>query len=299
MASAAASLATTWCMASLGSALPSNRSLPAASLRFPAPVYATASSQLRLSPAKSRVFMCFSGLAPARPLLFFGSIDEIESGRNGTVKFREETNNAETEDVKEVSSTHSTPVGLCFVLQSRGLLTPHRDSAPFLLLGLFSVCFSPSMEPEYYTFGLHKIHRKLVFYSTQLSFAMVNLRPALPGEKSLREVKRFVDLTAEEIGDLSLTARKIAGRLEYQYNASSIAFTIQDGPQAGQTVPHVHMHLIPRKANDYGKNDEIYDDTMDVKEKELKKRVDLDNERKDRSFDEMVQEADELRVLFT
>ena len=33
----------------------------------------------------------------------------------------------------------------------------------------------------------------------------------------------------------------------------------QDGPQAGQTVPHVHIHVIPRKKGDFEKNDEIYD----------------------------------------
>lgn len=35
--------------------------------------------------------------------------------------------------------------------------------------------------------------------------------------------------------------------------------TYQDGPQAGQTVAHVHIHLIPRKKGDFEKNDEIYD----------------------------------------
>lgn len=33
----------------------------------------------------------------------------------------------------------------------------------------------------------------------------------------------------------------------------------QDGPEAGQTVPHVHIHIIPRKAGDFDNNDEIYD----------------------------------------
>lgn len=33
----------------------------------------------------------------------------------------------------------------------------------------------------------------------------------------------------------------------------------QDGPQAGQTVPHVHIHVIPRKSGDFEKKDEIYD----------------------------------------
>lgn len=34
---------------------------------------------------------------------------------------------------------------------------------------------------------------------------------------------------------------------------------LQDGPQAGQTVPHVHVHILPRKGSDFANNDEIYD----------------------------------------
>uniref|UniRef100_A0A7N2KNE1 HIT domain-containing protein n=1 Tax=Quercus lobata TaxID=97700 RepID=A0A7N2KNE1_QUELO len=70
-----------------------------------------------------------------------------------------------------------------------------------------------------------------------------------------------------------------------------------DGPQAGQTVPHVHVHILPRKVNDFKNNDEIYD-AIDEKEKELKQKLDLDKERKDRSPEEMLQEADEYRKLF-
>lgn len=101
---------------------------------------------------------------------------------------------------------------------------------------------------------------------------------------------------------------------------------IQDGPEAGQSVPHVHIHILPRKAGDFEKNDEIYDAVwweislfeyhlvynscvealfnlllswqIDENEKEVKQKLDLDRERKDRSFDEMAQEASEYRKLF-
>lgn len=37
------------------------------------------------------------------------------------------------------------------------------------------------MAMEEYTFGPYKIDSKEVFYSTHLSYVMVNLRPLLPG----------------------------------------------------------------------------------------------------------------------
>ncbi|KAL2990564.1 hypothetical protein AAZX31_11G209700 [Glycine max] len=149
------------------------------------------------------------------------------------------------------------------------------------------------MAAEDYTFGPYKIHHTEVFYSTNLSYAMF-LHVLIC---SKREVKRFVDLTADETSDLWLTAQKVGKQLESYHKASSLTLAIQDGPQAGQMVPHVHIHLIPRKSGDFEKNDEIYD-AIDEKEKELKQKLDLDKERKDRSLEDMSQEADEYRKLF-
>ncbi|CAI4408365.1 CBM_collapsed_G0014730.mRNA.1.CDS.1 [Saccharomyces cerevisiae] len=48
------------------------------------------------------------------------------------------------------------------------------------------------------------------------------------------------------------------GFIKWQYKADSINVAIQDGPEAGQSVPHLHTHIIPRyKINNVG--DLIYD----------------------------------------
>ncbi|KAL9250695.1 Bifunctional bis(5'-adenosyl)-triphosphatase/adenylylsulfatase FHIT-like protein [Drosera capensis] len=166
-----------------------------------------------------------------------------------------------------------------------------------------------------YKFGPYKIHEKEVFYSTDLSYAMVNLRPLVPDPLFVKN-SFFVEITTTvgiqmsfalltfenqagkcETADLWLTAQKVGRQIEQYHKASSLTFAIQDGAQAGQTVPHVHIHILPRKVGDFEKNDEIYD-AIDVKEKELAEKLDLDKERKDRSLEEMAEEADEYRRLF-
>ncbi|CAI8597089.1 unnamed protein product [Vicia faba] len=168
------------------------------------------------------------------------------------------------------------------------------------------------MAVESYDFGPYKIHHSSVFHTTDLSFAFVNLRPAVTGhilfniyESYLttklhvlicpkREVKRVADLTDDENIELWRIAHKLGRQLESYHNASSLTFCIQDGPHAGQSVPHVHIHILPRKNGDYENNDDIYDE-INEKEKELKKKLEVDVERKDRSLEEMAQEADEYR----
>ncbi|KAK2440515.1 bifunctional bis(5'-adenosyl)-triphosphatase/adenylylsulfatase FHIT [Trifolium repens] len=160
------------------------------------------------------------------------------------------------------------------------------------------------MAVEYYDFGPYKIHHTSVFHTTDLSFAFVNLRPAVTGHILFsllhvlicpkREVKRVADLTDDENTELWRIAHKLGRQLESYHNASSLTFCIQDGLHAGQSVPHVHIHILPRKNGDFENNDDIYDE-INEKEKELKRKLEVDIERKDRSLEVMAQEADEYR----
>ena len=96
-------------------------------------------------------------------------------------------------------------------------------------------------------------------------FALVNLKPLLPGHvlvSPLRSVQRLSDLTPDETTDLFLLVRRVGRMVERVYNATSLNIAIQDGVDAGQTVPHVHTHIIPRRKADLdarGGSDAIYE----------------------------------------
>ncbi|KAE8387537.1 HIT-like domain-containing protein [Aspergillus alliaceus] len=104
-----------------------------------------------------------------------------------------------------------------------------------------------------------------VFHITPLSFALVNLKPILPGHVLIsprRVVPRVSDLTPSETTDLFLAVRRVGRMVERVYGASSLNIAVQDGVEAGQSVPHVHAHIIPRKKADLdakGGTDAVYD----------------------------------------
>lgn len=149
---------------------------------------------------------------------------------------------------------------------------------------------------------------KQVFYSTPLSFAIVNLRPIVPGHVLVcprRVISRFTELKTDEVVDLFKTVQLISRAVERFYGGKALNIAIQDGPIAGQSVAHVHCHVIPRRVQDLKHADELYEllnkhDLHDVfsearniamKDEELIP----DESRKTRSMDTMEQEASELR----
>ena len=77
--------------------------------------------------------------------------------------------------------------------------------------------------------------------------------PVTPGHTLIiprRHVGSFFDLTPEErTGLLALLDEARAG-LERSHQPQGYNIGINDGPAAGQTVPHLHIHLIPRYAGD-------------------------------------------------
>jgi len=102
----------------------------------------------------------------------------------------------------------------------------------------------------------------VIFAETKLSFAFVNRKPILPGHVLVspkRCLPRVKELTAPEVSDFFLLCQKVGTVIEEHFEASSTTLCIQDGPEAGQTIPHVHAHILPRQKGDFERNDDIYD----------------------------------------
>ncbi|KLO07015.1 HIT-like protein [Schizopora paradoxa] len=162
------------------------------------------------------------------------------------------------------------------------------------------------------------------FYRNALSYAIVNLKPIVPGHVLViptRVVPRISDLTPNEVSNLFASVQDIGRVIERVYKADALTIACQDGTAAGQSIPHVHVHILPRKfAGDIfeGQNDEIYP-ALEKSESALPKdlqtsttvadagrragqvqtlKVDADDSRPPRTVEEMVKEAEWLKTFF-
>ncbi|XP_058115723.1 nitrilase and fragile histidine triad fusion protein NitFhit [Anopheles ziemanni] len=132
-----------------------------------------------------------------------------------------------------------------------------------------------------------------IFYVSEHCFAFTNIRCVVPGHVLVsikRPAHRLPDLTPAERNDFFQTVCKVQKVAERLYNASSSTVTVQDGPEAGQTVCHVHCHVMPRHLGDFPENDQIYIELN---------RHDKEPERPRRSIEEMAAEAKRFRDEFS
>ena len=65
-------------------------------------------------------------------------------------------------------------------------------------------------------------------------------------------VQRIADLTEEHRSLLMNGVVEVQKRLSNHFNTTDFTVVVHDGPLAGQEVPHVHFHILPRTKNDSG-----------------------------------------------
>ncbi len=65
-----------------------------------------------------------------------------------------------------------------------------------------------------------------------------------------RHVASFFDLTKEEQQDMLLLADRVKSIIDEKFHPDGYNIGVNVGEAAGQSVFHVHMHLIPRYKGD-------------------------------------------------
>eukprot|EP00949_MAST-11_sp_MAST-11-sp1_P001634 g1634.t1 len=157
-------------------------------------------------------------------------------------------------------------------------------------------------------FGPHSLHAAQIFHTSpsRLTMAFVNLKPLVPGHvlvSPMRVCPRVAQLSDEEYADLWQTVRKVARVVEGAFQASSLNIAVQDGKEAGQSVPHVHVHILPRAQGDYDRMDDVHEDVEKWNMEEgaayqsRSSQWPKDEERRPRTEQEMAEESARLREL--
>jgi len=118
-------------------------------------------------------------------------------------------------------------------------------------------------DDEIFNFGpTAKVRGASTFHRTPLSLAFVNKKPVVEGHVLVvprrAGVARLEELEEKEVTDLFLLVQRVDGFLQKHYGVDSTTISIQNGAGAGQTIPHLHVHILPRRPGDFSQNDDVY-----------------------------------------
>lgn len=89
--------------------------------------------------------------------------------------------------------------------------------------------------------------------STDRSLALADAYPVTEGHALVvprRHVASVFDLDDDERHDLWRLVARVRGSLMERDGVEGCTVGINDGPVAGQTVDHAHVHVIPRRRGD-------------------------------------------------
>ena len=85
--------------------------------------------------------------------------------------------------------------------------------------------------------------------------AFLDINPRSPGHSvviSRHHSESLLDLPDEHVGNLFLGVKKVAERLTKALSPDGLTFGINQGEVSGQTVKHLHVHILPRFTRDMG-----------------------------------------------
>jgi bis(5'-adenosyl)-triphosphatase len=94
---------------------------------------------------------------------------------------------------------------------------------------------------------------KVTFAESKNFLGIYNRSPILPGHSMViprEHVQTILELSNDDVSEMATFARSLMRPLMRLFKATGFNWTIQQSEEGGQTVPHLHLHLIPRSKGD-------------------------------------------------
>ena len=86
-------------------------------------------------------------------------------------------------------------------------------------------------------------------YEDSTTIAFLDINPRNPGHTLVipkKHVETIMDMGDQDVGRLFEVVRRLSVAVKTSMNADGVSITQSNYRAAGQVVPHVHVHIIPR-----------------------------------------------------
>lgn len=97
--------------------------------------------------------------------------------------------------------------------------------------------------------------RDRTYLENELAFACLTYMPITPGHTLIiprREIVSFAELTPDELTAIHQLTSQVMERLRQNLGADGFNCAWNQGEEYGQSVPHFHLHVVPRTPGDQG-----------------------------------------------
>jgi len=91
---------------------------------------------------------------------------------------------------------------------------------------------------------------KIAVYEDTLTLALMDIMPSVEGHTLVitkEPAETFLDLSPEGAAAVAVTTQKVARAVKKGLHAPGIMLVQLNGTPAGQSIPHIHFHILPRE----------------------------------------------------
>ncbi|MBI4015876.1 MAG: HIT family protein [Candidatus Aenigmarchaeota archaeon] len=99
------------------------------------------------------------------------------------------------------------------------------------------------------------VARAQIIFENEKFILFYNLKPVFMGHILLspkKHIPSFLEMGENEVEEMSRILHMATKAVVHTYNAEGFNIALQEGEIAGQSIPHLHWHIIPRTKDESG-----------------------------------------------